>query len=141
MGYQSNRICVLPRAVEVIKPDKIKLTNAKCKWGSCNSKRVISLNWRLIMLSPELIDYVIVHELSHFIHPNHSSDFWSEVEKYYPYYFSNFHFSSSSIFYFYCIFYFISYDKSLKSLVLYWDYIVKSGGVNNKKSEYTLFLL
>ena len=62
------------------------LTNAKRQWGSCDAKCNIRLNWRLIMLDGELCDYVIVHELSHTVHHDHSAAFWAEVEKHMPNY-------------------------------------------------------
>ena len=63
-----------------VQPDRLKLSNAKKRWGSCSGKRSINLNWRLIMLDDRLIDYVVVHELAHLIELNHSSDFWRVVE-------------------------------------------------------------
>lgn len=60
------------------------LTNAKGKWGSCDAKCNIRLNWRLVMLDSNLIDYVIVHELSHTVHHDHSKAFWDEVGKFCP---------------------------------------------------------
>ncbi|MCH5162374.1 MAG: M48 family metallopeptidase [Clostridiales bacterium] len=60
------------------------LTNAKSKWGSCDAQCGIRLNWRLVMLSPALVDYVIIHELSHTAHHDHSAAFWATVGKFYP---------------------------------------------------------
>ena len=67
-----------------LEPSEVKLTNAKRKWGSCNSEQVISFNWRMIMLPPSLIDYIIVHELAHLIEMNHSSSFWAIVSAVLP---------------------------------------------------------
>ena len=65
-------------------PNHITLTNAKTKWGSCSSSRNIKLSWRLIHAKPEIIDYVLCHELAHLKHMNHSMLFWKEVESIFP---------------------------------------------------------
>jgi len=57
------------------------------KWGVCNiTKKIVTLNLELIKLDIKYLDYVIVHELSHLIYPNHSKDFWNLVYKYCPNY-------------------------------------------------------
>lgn len=57
------------------------------RWGVCNLKnKNITLNLELSKYEMEALDYVIVHELSHFIYPDHSKKFWSLVAKYYPEY-------------------------------------------------------
>ncbi len=68
-------------------PDfRLKIRHMTTRWGVCNIKSMtVTLNSELIKKDVSLIDYVIIHELCHFKHMNHSSAFWSEVEKYYPY--------------------------------------------------------
>lgn len=63
---------------------KVKLSNARTRWGSCSSHGTVCLNWRLIQLPPALLDYVVAHELSHLIEMNHSPAFWKVVERIYP---------------------------------------------------------
>jgi predicted metal-dependent hydrolase len=58
----------------------------KSRWGSCRSDKTITLNYHLLDLTDELINYVIIHELAHTKYMNHSSDFWSLVEKFSPNY-------------------------------------------------------
>lgn len=58
----------------------------KARWGSCNSKGVISLNYLLMMTPATVIDYVMIHELCHLKHMNHSANFWDLVQKHDPQY-------------------------------------------------------
>ena len=69
-----------------IEPKSISYSNSKGRWGACNSHGKITLNWRVIMLPPNCIDYVIVHELCHLIEMNHSSRFWNLVQTFLPNY-------------------------------------------------------
>ncbi len=65
----------------------LKIRKMKTKWGVCNKKSMtVTLNTELMTKEINLIDYVIVHELCHFKHMNHSKEFWNEVNKYYPNY-------------------------------------------------------
>lgn len=64
----------------------IQIKHLKSRWGSCNHKKEITLNAMLLTLPDELIEYVIIHELSHTRHLNHSKDFWKEVERILPKY-------------------------------------------------------
>lgn len=63
-----------------LKPNSVILSNSKRVWGSCDRFANITLNWRLIMLPPDIIDYVVVHELSHILEFNHSEMFWKIVK-------------------------------------------------------------
>ena len=60
------------------------ISNARTRWGSCNSKREVRLNWRLLQAPPHLINYVICHELAHLKEMNHSAKFWAVVASIYP---------------------------------------------------------
>jgi len=72
---------------EKIPKVNLKIRNMKTRWGVCNrSNNNVTLNSNLIRFDIDIIDYVIYHELSHFIHPNHSVDFWNHVRKYVPNY-------------------------------------------------------
>jgi predicted metal-dependent hydrolase len=69
-----------------LKFKNISLRQQKTRWGSCSSQRNLNFNWRLVHYLPNIIDYVIIHELAHLVHMNHSSDFWNLVKKYDPEY-------------------------------------------------------
>lgn len=60
------------------------LSNARSRWGSCNSKKEVRLNWRLLQAPPHIINYVICHELAHLKEMNHSARFWAVVASIYP---------------------------------------------------------
>ena len=64
-----------------IKFKSLKIKSYTGRWGSCDSFGVICLNWKLIMLPTDVIDYVIIHELAHIIVPNHSKIFWNLVQE------------------------------------------------------------
>ena len=58
---------------------KVKLSSARTRWGSCNSKGYINLTWLLVMAHIKIIDYVVVHELCHLREDNHSKAYWAQV--------------------------------------------------------------
>lgn len=64
----------------------LRLSSAKTRWGSCSHQDNINLNWRLILAPKEIIDYLVVHELSHTKHRHHQKSFWNKVEEIYPNY-------------------------------------------------------
>ena len=72
---------------EKIPYPKLKVRLMKTRWGVCNKKdNSVTLNLELIKKDPSYLNYVIVHELSHFVHFNHGAKFWALVEKYCPEY-------------------------------------------------------
>lgn len=78
---------IYPRFVEKIPYPKIKIRKMKTRWGVCNRRDMsITLNLDLMKYDVTKLDYVIVHELSHFVHFDHSNLFWNVVQKYCPRY-------------------------------------------------------
>jgi predicted metal-dependent hydrolase len=76
---------VRKRAREMnLQPASITLRDARTRWGSCSSAGTISFNWRLVQAPPEVLDYIVVHELAHLQEFNHSKAFWSLVARFCP---------------------------------------------------------
>lgn len=67
-------------------PKRLRISAAKSKWGSCTSKGVVSLHYRLLQLPPLALEYVLCHELAHLVHMNHGPLFWEEVHRLMPNY-------------------------------------------------------
>ena len=67
-------------------PKRVSIRQYRARWGSCNNRGELSFNYLLMMTPQFVIDYVIVHELCHLEHLNHSKDFWQLVEKHLPNY-------------------------------------------------------
>ncbi len=90
--YQQTAFVDFARRLEIfstklgVKTPSLFLSNAKSRWGSCNSRREVRLNWRLIQAPPQIINYVVCHELAHLKEMNHSAKFWQVVESIFPEY-------------------------------------------------------
>lgn len=69
-----------------VRPKSLTIRDQRTRWGSCSSSGTLSFNWRLIMVPPTVMQYVVIHELTHMIVPNHSVQFWAQVARYYPSY-------------------------------------------------------
>ncbi len=67
-----------------VSPNSISVREYKSRWGSCSSKGDISYNWRTIIAPHHIVDYVVVHELCHIEHPDHSPAYWKSVEREIP---------------------------------------------------------
>lgn len=65
-----------------LRPSGVSFRSQKSRWGSCSSRGRISLNWKLIAAPFDVLDYVVVHELSHLAHRNHSPKFWGLVRQF-----------------------------------------------------------
>jgi hypothetical protein len=69
-----------------IKYNKFSITDAQKRWGSCSTKGDLRFSWRLIMAPLSVIDYVVIHELTHLVEKNHSKKFWNKIRLIFPNY-------------------------------------------------------
>lgn len=67
-----------------MRPGKITIRSQKRRWGSASRSGNLQFNWRLMLVPPRLIDYVVVHELAHLRHPNHGAKFWAFLDGHMP---------------------------------------------------------
>ena len=81
----SERVALYANVMGVT-PGTVKLSEAKARWGSCSTKNNLNFAWRLVMCPLSVIDYVVVHELSHITYKNHSPAFWARVKTVLPTY-------------------------------------------------------
>lgn len=83
------------RGLDIVKPQIEKLTNAlgisyknisinsaQSRWGSCSTKGNINFSWKLFLAPPEIIEYVVIHEVCHLVHHNHGKEFWELVHSF-----------------------------------------------------------
>lgn len=81
------RKCIAKHSKTVGKtPNRVTIKNQKTRWGSCSSLQNLNFNWRLSMAPFEVLEYIVIHELCHLVHMNHSSEYWCLVEKLCPNY-------------------------------------------------------
>jgi len=73
-------------AVHQLRVQRISIRNQRSRWGSCSVRGTVSLNWRLIQAPPDVLRYVVIHELMHLKQMNHSRKFWQLVEQAFPAY-------------------------------------------------------
>jgi predicted metal-dependent hydrolase len=81
--YITNRINEVSQKIG-LKFNKLTIKDTKTRWGSCSYHNNININWKVIRMDKELLDYILVHELCHTKVKNHSSDFWKLVKTYIP---------------------------------------------------------
>jgi predicted metal-dependent hydrolase len=62
----------------------IRITSARTRWGSCSPEGRLNFTWRLILAPPEVVDYVVLHELAHLKVKNHSKRFWNKLQSMMP---------------------------------------------------------
>lgn len=67
-----------------VKPSSVNIKTFKARWGSCTAKGGLEFNWKIMMATNRMVDYVVVHELCHLIHHDHSPEFWHEVARVMP---------------------------------------------------------
>jgi predicted metal-dependent hydrolase len=90
--YKTRALQVLSERVDLytarhgFQYEKLRITSARTRWGSCSSRGTLSFTWRLVMAPLEVVDYVVIHELAHLKIKNHSALFWAEVARLMPAY-------------------------------------------------------
>ena len=89
--YRTRAAARLPELVDRWRPRlgltgtcRVLIRDQKTRWASCAPDGTLRFNWRTMMVKPALIEYVVVHELTHLLHPNHSQNFWTAVTKHMP---------------------------------------------------------
>jgi predicted metal-dependent hydrolase len=65
-----------------VAPEKVVIKSNRSSLGSCTPKKTLNFSYRIIMAPPEIVEYVVVHELAHLIHMNHSRSYWTTVCRY-----------------------------------------------------------
>ena len=81
--YLTSRTAEIARKINLT-PTSVTVKTYKARWGSCGIRGDVQFNWKLMLAPPDIIDYVIIHELCHLKHHNHSALFWQLVEYHSP---------------------------------------------------------
>ena len=74
------------RAETGLHPTGLRVSDTRAQWGSCSARGVVQLCWRLVCAPPEVMRYVVIHELCHLRHRNHGPQFWALVAAHCPSY-------------------------------------------------------
>lgn len=88
--YRAKGLVKIPSRVEYfqakmdVEPKSIKIMDLKHRWASCTSSGNLNFHWKCMMAPLTIIDYIVVHELAHLIHANHTAAFWNELDKVMP---------------------------------------------------------
>ncbi len=88
--YRSQAATELPERVRryeriiQVRATSVVVKHYKARWGTCYADGRVSFNWKIIMAPSVVIDYVVVHELCHLVHLNHSRQFWQMVQQFHP---------------------------------------------------------
>ncbi len=69
-----------------VTPNEIKIMELQNRWASCTTKGNVNFHWKCAMAPIDVLNYIVVHELTHLIHPNHTPAFWNELDKVMPSY-------------------------------------------------------
>jgi len=69
-----------------VKPNEVRVMELQNRWGSCSEQGNVNFHWKCAMAPYDVLTYIVVHELAHLLHPNHSPAFWNEVDKVLPRY-------------------------------------------------------
>ncbi len=80
-GIIKKRVAFYEKLIKV-KAKNFRIVESASTWGTCNSNKELTFNYRLSMASPVAIDYVVIHELCHLLHLNHDRSFWRDVGRY-----------------------------------------------------------
>jgi predicted metal-dependent hydrolase len=67
-----------------LKPSSVRIMDLKNRWASCSSKNRLNFHWKCAMAPVPVLDYIITHEMVHLKYPNHSTEFWNELDKKMP---------------------------------------------------------